>query len=246
MQKAWPEANWYAYLCSKKWIDCSETATNNETPKSKPNLLTIKNAQATSFYVITDDLNLLQLSFQNGDWSLEGKWDFSKIAQDSPFPESDDRIRKYIFPALYPIGPNRFSVALIQSWSEGYSGGGGHWEIADFYEIKGKNDIAKAPTYSNVPFSCQKDLRACFTEEEYNHSPHCREEFTGSLRLQYETTKTENYHWKATWQSYHWAGGEPKKNASNSKTAFKLLNTDKDNLKRYIEKIGFCEPVEFE
>ena len=72
---------------------------------------------------------------------------------------------QFIFPKLFPMAQNRYAVAVIESFSEMYSGGGAGIERASFYELK---DAGNAHQFiQNYPFSLNRMIRACFSEQDY-------------------------------------------------------------------------------
>jgi hypothetical protein len=46
------------------------------------------------------------------------------------------RTSQYVFPKLFPMDQNRYAIAVIDTFSEMYSGGGAGIERASFYELK--------------------------------------------------------------------------------------------------------------
>jgi len=78
------------------------------------------------------------------------------------------RSSQYIFPKLFPMDQNRYAVAVIDTFSEMYSGGGAGIERASFYELK---DSGKTHRFiENYPFSFNRMIRACFSEQDYESS----------------------------------------------------------------------------
>ena len=72
---------------------------------------------------------------------------------------------QFIFPKLFPMAQNRYAVAVVDSFSEMYSGGGAGIERASFYELK---DAGNAHQFiQNYPFSLNRMIRACFSEQDY-------------------------------------------------------------------------------
>jgi len=68
------------------------------------------------------------------------------------------RSSQYIFPKLFPMDQNRYAVAVIDTFSEMYSGGGAGIERASFYELK---DSGKTHRFiENYPFSFNRMIRA--------------------------------------------------------------------------------------
>ena len=89
---------------------------------------------------------------------------------------------QFIFPKLFPMAQNRYAVAVIESFSEMYSGGGAGIERASFYELK---DAGNAHQFiQNYPFSLNRMIRACFSEQDYASAKgNCHDEDRLSLDI---------------------------------------------------------------
>ncbi len=61
------------------------------------------------------------------------------------------RSGQYVFPKLFPMDQNRYAVAVIDTFSEMYSGGGAGIERASFYELKDSGQTHRF--IENYPFS---------------------------------------------------------------------------------------------
>ncbi|RZF52115.1 hypothetical protein EXE30_09665 [Acinetobacter halotolerans] len=77
-------------------------------------------------------------------------------------------VGQFIFPKLFPIDQNRYAIAMIDVFSEMYSGGGAKIERADFYELKDSGSTHRF--IKNYPFSFNRMIRACFSEQDYETS----------------------------------------------------------------------------
>ena len=75
------------------------------------------------------------------------------------------RSGQYVFPKLFPMDQNRYAVAVIDTFSEMYSGGGAGIERASFYELKDSGQTHRF--IENYPFSFNRMIRACFSEQDY-------------------------------------------------------------------------------
>lgn len=89
---------------------------------------------------------------------------------------------QFIFPKLFPVTQNRYAIAVIDSFSEMYSGGGANIERASFYEL---TDSGKTRQFiANYPFSFSRMIRACFSEQDYESSKgNCHDEDSLSLDI---------------------------------------------------------------
>ncbi|MCH7314779.1 hypothetical protein [Acinetobacter sp. ANC 3882] len=119
----------------------------------------------------TSDQNLWILSSRNdiarfkstsAGLKLIGKWSIVTVASD------DSRHKQYIFPKLFPLTQQRYTIAIIDQFSEMYSGGGAGIERASFYELEDSGN--ERPFIKNYPFSFNRMIRACFSEQDYESS----------------------------------------------------------------------------
>lgn len=133
----------------------------------------------------TPDQNLWILSSRNDiaqfkptstGFELVRKWNIVTIASEDGFH------KQYIFPKLFPMAQNRYAIAIIDQFSEMYSGGGAGIERASFYEL---TDSGKTHQFiANYPFSFSRMIRACFSEEDYESSKgNCHDEDSLSLDI---------------------------------------------------------------
>ncbi len=69
------------------------------------------------------------------DWSVQRRWDFSTYAHSQgcggPTPDWEDAPTS-LYPALYPVGPHVWAVAVVCLITESYAGGGAGFSVADF------------------------------------------------------------------------------------------------------------------
>ena len=92
------------------------------------------------------------------------------------------RTSQYIFPKLFPMTENRYAIAQIDTFSEMYSGGGAGIERANFYELKDSGQTHRF--IENYPFSFNRMIRACFSEQDYETSKgKCHDEDRLSLDI---------------------------------------------------------------
>lgn len=89
---------------------------------------------------------------------------------------------KFVFLKLFPMAQNRYAIAVIDTFSEMYSGGGAGIERASFYELKDSGNTH--PFIKNYPFSFSRMIRACFSEQDYESSKgNCHDEDALSLDI---------------------------------------------------------------
>ncbi|NUG24362.1 hypothetical protein HUN15_16380, partial [Acinetobacter lactucae] len=96
---------------------------------------------------------------------------------------SEDGFHKqYIFPKLFPLTQQRYAIAIIDQFSEMYSGGGANIERASFYELEESGN--ERLFIKNYPFSFSRMIRACFSEQDYESSKgNCHDEDSLSLDI---------------------------------------------------------------
>ncbi|CAN5545750.1 hypothetical protein BH10PSE4_BH10PSE4_45100 [soil metagenome] len=161
------------------------------------------------YAILLSGPTLLTLSHEaDKPWRVKDRWslgDYAPIADDDA---GDRAVPPHLFPALYPLGPGDWGVALLRGRSEMYSGGGASVETADFISLKAIAASARAarPVYGGVPFSCSKMIRACFSERDYKTSKHCHDESTGGLRIRYAPAKpgAARHGWTFVWSETDW------------------------------------------
>ena len=163
-------------------------------------------------------------------WQLDRLHDFAGYAQslkkDSGAEQPEARLS--LAPALYPLAEGKWAVAVLQTVSEMYSGGGASFDTVDFVPLEGGKAV-----HEDIPFSCFKMIRACFSEKEYKTSKHCHDESNGSLRIAYgEPAKPgAPYEWQYTWVQTEWPQNEPRSAATTTRIRFTAKTT---------ERAGFC------
>jgi hypothetical protein len=173
-----------------------------------------------------------------GGWALERKWDFAAYKHSDSSLASDTPVPTFVYPALYPVGPGTWAVAVVAGAAQMFSGGGAGYHSADFV-VLGEGDPAVA-AYSNVPFSCSKDLRGCFTEEDYRRSPNCSDLYEAFLTIAFRPSKSrERYVWTLTWHERHQAPGVPKSKTEVTETPADLP-IDKVDTSHVTSSFSFC------
>lgn len=121
--------------------------------------------------------NIVQFNRSSSGFKLLKQWHI-------PLAPAEEMARsgQYIFPKLFPMDQNRYAIAVIDTFSEMYSGGGAGIERASFYELK---DSGKTHRFiENYPFSFNRMIRACFSEQDYENSKgNCHDEDGLSLDI---------------------------------------------------------------
>jgi hypothetical protein len=179
----------------------------------------------------------LRLPRGASSWTVEYTWDFSDRVESPKDPL--DR-GPWIYPALYPAGPGAWAVAIVKPFSEGYSGGGAAFGIADFF-VLGPSSTLVSVLYENVPFSCSKMVRACFSEEESLTSLNCHDIYEGWLTLSYVPSKSAGrYAWTAVWHERNQPPNVPELLTKLTETAVTFPHARGD-VSRAFEKVSFCD-----
>ncbi|QLI81697.1 hypothetical protein HZU75_09230 [Chitinibacter fontanus] len=133
-----------------------------------------------------------------------------------------------IYPVLYPVGKDDWAIAVLMSASWPYSGGGGSIDLADFLPFSPRQQPISADNawYQSVPFACSEMMRACFLvngNDDYDKSPHCHDEYSGSLRIKYPDNPLPNRaDWTFIWSEYRWPAHVPKTQAERHQKKLKL------------------------
>ncbi len=186
---------WTRQLCARPEIPCA-----------KPGDLQLYRAagdpSGTVWVVVGTTPVLLKLLRGNGsDWSVLGRWDFSGLVHSHP-PDEPSSSPVTVYPALYPVGPGTWAVALVSDIHHYYSGGWATFSIADFVVLSDRaNTGAATALYAGVPFACSEFVRACFSEEDSkSRGGNCHDEYEGFLTLEYAPSTTPGrYAWTAVW-----------------------------------------------
>ncbi|MBY4714811.1 hypothetical protein [Burkholderia cepacia] len=241
-----PDRDWIPRVCQLVSAPCGTAGQPSDASKA-PSLYRVRNDAPGNYYAILPGPQLLKVSFASATgWKVLQRWDFSDYQPTDRVDGDGEAPPLGIYPALYPLGSERFAVAVLAGWSESYSGGGGSWENADFVELRPNGGHAGTPRISKLPFSCDKQIRACFSEREYQHSPHCSEDFDGSLRLRFVPgASAGKLDWIATWKETHWPGLKPKSTTEHTSVSV-TLPAGQDPVaagKALRDKVSFCEPV---
>ncbi len=173
-----------------------------------------------------------------GGWAIERKWDFSAYMHSDIGFASENPAWTFVYPALYPVGPGTWAVALVASASQRFAGGGASYQVADFV-VLGEGDPT-VTAYSNLPFSCGKGLQGCGTEEEYRRSPNCSDFYEGFLTIAYRPSKSrERYVWTLTWHERHQPPGVPKAQTQVTQSTVDLP-IDKVDVSNATFSVPFC------
>lgn len=165
---------------------------------------------------------------------MQGKWDLSDYRPQTQhsrwanFGESDEPYSLSIFPKLFPVNEHDYSVAIIQRWFEGYSGGSLSEEVVDFLQLKKGGHYQQI--FQNIPFSMERMIRACFSEEDYRMSHgQCHDEYQLSTQIRY----IEPYVWQV---KYHFqADFSPASDSGKNKVSLRKNYVLKENRKDVIQ-----------
>ncbi|WP_173911547.1 hypothetical protein [Acinetobacter sp. Marseille-Q1618] len=164
----------------------------SEHCQEKPNWALYKTAQQQ--YYLIDHLKLYQLKNENKNWHIQAKWDFSDYPAETQTPhwakfQQDDQKNLSIFPKLFPVSATEYAIAIVGSWSEGYSGGGMGEEVADFLKIKNNGQYMQL--FQNIPLSMYRMVRACFSEADYEEAQgKCHDEAHLATEIEYVKSGT--------------------------------------------------------
>ncbi|KQW64313.1 hypothetical protein [Variovorax sp. Root411] len=215
------DAQWRARLCALLPQPCDVQQLGLYRPRgAAPGDYVVLSAEPMAMARIKRSTNAT-------GWQLDRLHDFSDYAQslkkDNNGAERPDT-RLSLAPALYPLADGKWAVAVLQTVSEMYSGGGASFDTADFVPLEGGKAV-----HDGIPFSCFKMIRACFSEKEYKTSKHCHDESNGSLRIAYgEPAKPgAPYEWQYTWLQSEWPQNEPQSAATTTRIRFTAKTTER-------------------
>lgn len=227
------DSGWRGAACVGLEGDCVRDAALYHAPGDAPN----------AYYVILlSGPTLLGMSLdEDRRWRVTARWSLRDYRSTLLGVASADADPLRLFPALYPLGPNDWAVAVLGRRSELYSGGGANVEVADFVSLKALAASARTarPTYGGVPFSCSTMIRACFSEQDYKTSKHCHDETSGSLTIRYTPAPpgAARHGWTFLWSQIEWPQDTPRSKASREVSA---LESPPGGLFDPKDAFGFC------
>lgn len=241
-----PDPDWQDKVCQLASATCGATA-GQSSDREPPALYRVKDDPPGTYYAILPGPQLLKMTFASATrWKVLQQWNFSDYRAADRVDGDGDEPPLEIYPALYPLGSDRFAVAVLAGWTESYSGGGGSWENADFVELLQDGGHASTPRVAKLPFNCDKSIRACFSEHDYKSSSHCSEDFHGSLRLRFVPgASAGQLDWIATWKESLWPGLKPQDKTEHTSVSV-TLPAGKDPAAAGASlrnKVAFCEPT---
>jgi hypothetical protein len=185
---------WKRELCGRPELGCADA------PESLALYRAAGDPPDAAWGIVSGSPALVKLRGRGGAWTVERTWDFSDYPHSETSRGCGNEASTRIYPALYPVGPAYWAVALLADICDGFAGGGASYAFADIV-VLGDADAPVVALYRGLPFSCSKDLRACFTEEEYRRKgAKCRDVHRGFLTLQYAPSASPaRYTWTAVW-----------------------------------------------
>ena len=215
------DAQWRARLCALLPQPCDVQQLGLYRPRgAAPGDYVVLSAEPLA-------MARIKRSTDAAGWQLDRLHDFSDYAQslkkDSNGAERPDT-RLSLAPALYPLAEGQWAVAVLQTVSEMYSGGGASFDTADFVPLDGGKAV-----HEDIPFACSKMVRACFSEKEYKTSKHCHDESNGSLRIAYDGAAKPGapYGWQYTWLQSEWPQNEPRSATTTTRIHFTARTTER-------------------
>lgn len=210
------DASWRDVLCKHPGIDCQD---EDIQLYAAPKL-----AGSAYFAILPKHRQLAQLDHDSA-WRVSGNWSFddyrhSAAGRGDGLSEQAENAFS-IEPALYPLGQGDYAVALVYTLSEGFAGGAASYDIADFISLNEARDYLNTPAqadkdtdtgmptvFTEIPLSCSKGLRACFSEREYKQ-PHCSEDSSGHLDIRYQAAADGTLDWALAWHETYWPPHKP-------------------------------------
>lgn len=214
------DPNWIMGICNLPGLECNKV--------EEPKLYEHKTAAGAEYYAVMVNRTISRLAMKApGQWQVLNLWSFEKYPTPSKPEGAGDPRMLDIHPALYPAAPDLWAIALLSATTESYSGGGANFTKADFVLLDPKaSDVTEEQRlHAAIPFSCSKQVRACFSEKDYKKNmPRCHDESSGFLTLTYAASPTGKlYEWTATWHETVWRAGTPKSAQTKTQTVAALV-----------------------
>ena len=171
--------------------------------------------KAKQHYYLINQLKLYQFSMDSQQHlQLEQQWDFSIYQSDTQHPRwatlLDQENQLSIFPKLFPINAHDYAIGIVQTWNEGYSGGGMSEEVADFVQLKPNGQYVQV--FQNIPLSMYRMIRACFSEADYVEAKQqCHDEYQLDTQIDYVKPGTwkVKYHYQIDYSPASDTGEKP-------------------------------------
>lgn len=179
-------------ICQKIKLSCDESGAK---------LWVVKIAEAEKYYLINENLQMIQLSKHLGKYQIVDYWDLTRYQQVYALEENEIS-EEFIYPALYPLNRNNHAVALVSSFSASYSGGGRGEQTAQFIQL-----LPQGKTYQvlkDIPFYYYERIKACFSEQDYKKYTHCHDEQSTLLSITYEDIGKPFYQWNLIYSEIDW------------------------------------------
>lgn len=214
------DPDWIMGICNLPGLACNKV--------DEPKLYERKTASGVDYYAVMVNRTISRLVMTApGQWQVLNLWRFDTYPTPPKAEGTGDPRMLDIHPALYPAAPDLWAVALLSGTTESYSGGGASFSKADFVLLDPKApEITQTQRlHAAIPFSCSKQVRACFSEKDYKKNmPRCHDESSGFLTLKYASaTAGKFYEWTATWHETAWPAGTPKSAQTKTRTVAVLV-----------------------
>ncbi len=190
-------------ICSSIKIQCSGQYEHDI------GLWQLKNSQNQQYYLIDDRPQIVKLNKVGQSYIMLDRWDFQNYQHHNTVPYEDDLANNglTIYPAFYPVNAKDKSIAIVNNWFTGYSGGGASEQNADFVVLKPKGKYQVALT--DIPFSFSRMIRACFSEQDYKRSSHCHDEEWRVMSIRFKDIGQPYYQWTLNYSYYKWDAFKP-------------------------------------
>jgi biopolymer transport protein ExbD len=178
---------------------CQKIKSNYDESSAK--LWVVKIAEAEKYYLIDENLQMIQLSKHLGKYQIVDNWNLTKYQQVYVLEENEIS-KEFIYPALYPLNRHSYAVALVFSSSTSYAGGGRSEQIAQFIQLLPKGKAHRV--LKDIPFYSYERIKACFSEQDYKKSSHCHDEHYSILSIDYQDIGKPYYQWNLTYTETDW------------------------------------------
>lgn len=202
-------------ICKRLKIECTIGDTK---------LYQVKGNIDPHYYLIDPSPKLFKLRKEGAKFILIDQWDFKEYQHSHRslgIEEGLSRAGLKIYPALYPLNKTDVSIAIIDDWFGGYSGGGSSEQYADFVQLypHDKYNLAIADQL----FYSSEMIRACFSEQDYHTSPHCHDESGTLLNIQFKDIGQNYYQWVLNYTDYDWPANAPETHKTTQKYSKTLI-----------------------
>ncbi len=165
--------------------------------ESGAKLWVVKIAEAEKYYLINENLQMIQLSKHLGKYQIVDYWDLTRYQQVYALEEDKSGI-EFIYPALYPLNRHSYAIALIHGWVSNDAGE----QNAQFIQLlpKGKTKLV----FEHLPFYEYQNRLSCYKDMKDKKNNYCDDQKETVLKISYRDVGLAYYEWHLSYLNINW------------------------------------------